>query len=79
MRLDKFFSELKILSRREIVGELKKGFITVNDVVIKKSDFKIVLSFLSIFFYHINDKENIKSLLVKNSLVQQIKYLSRSD
>lgn len=41
MRLDKFFSELKIFSRREITNELKKGFIKVNDVVIKKADFKI--------------------------------------
>lgn len=41
MRLDKFFSELKIFSRREITNELKKGFIKVNGVVIKKADFKI--------------------------------------
>ena len=41
MRLDKYFSELKIFSRREITNELKKGFIKVNDVVIKKADFKI--------------------------------------
>lgn len=41
MRLDKFFSELKIFSRREITYELKKGFIKVNGVVIKKADFKI--------------------------------------
>ena len=41
MRLDKFFSELKIFSRREIAGELKKGFVKVNGVVIKKADFKI--------------------------------------
>lgn len=41
MRLDKFFSELKIFSRREIVNELKKGFIKVNNVVVKKADFKI--------------------------------------
>ena len=41
MRLDKYFSELKIFSRREIVGELKKGFIKVNGTIIKKADFKI--------------------------------------
>ena len=41
MRLDKFFSELKIFSRREIAGELKKGFVKVNGVVIKKADFKV--------------------------------------
>lgn len=41
MRLDKFFSELKIFSRREIVNELKKGYIKVNNVVVKKADFKI--------------------------------------
>lgn len=41
MRLDKYFSELKIFSRREIATPLKKGLIKVNGVVIKKADFKI--------------------------------------
>lgn len=41
MRLDKFFSELKLFSRREIANELKKGLVKVNGVIIKKADFKV--------------------------------------
>lgn len=41
MRLDKFFSELKIFSRREIAPILKKGLISVNGKIVKKADFKI--------------------------------------
>lgn len=41
MRLDKFFSEQKILSRKEVTDKIKKGCITVNGVVAKKADVKI--------------------------------------
>lgn len=41
MRLDKFFSEQKILSRKQVVECLKKGQITVNGNIIKKNDFKV--------------------------------------
>ena len=41
MRLDKFFSEQKILSRKEVVDCLKKGQITVNGAVVKKNDLKV--------------------------------------
>ena len=41
MRLDKFFSEQKILSRKEVGDKVKKGCITVNGVVAKKADIKI--------------------------------------
>ena len=41
MRLDKFFSEQKILSRKEVSDKVKKGCITVNGTVVKKADVKI--------------------------------------
>ena len=41
IRLDKFFSEKKILSRKEVADKIKKGCITVNGVVAKKADVKI--------------------------------------
>jgi 16S rRNA pseudouridine516 synthase len=41
MRLDKFFSEQKILSRKEVMDCLKKGQITVNGAVVKKNDLKV--------------------------------------
>ncbi len=41
MRLDKFFSEQKILSRKEVGEKLKKGAITVNGIAVKKGDIKI--------------------------------------
>ena len=41
MRLDKFFSEQKILSRKEVSDKVKKGCISVNGVVAKKADIKI--------------------------------------
>ena len=41
MRLDKFFSEQKILSRKEVVDCLKKGQITVNGQIVKKNDLKV--------------------------------------
>ena len=41
MRLDKFFSEQKILSRKEVGERLKKGQITVNGEIVKKGDLKI--------------------------------------
>ena len=41
MRLDKFFSEQKLLSRKEVVECLKKGQITVNGAVVKKNDLKV--------------------------------------
>ena len=41
MRLDKFFSSQKILSRKECDVHLKKGLIAVNGETIRKGDFKI--------------------------------------
>ena len=41
MRLDKFFSEQKILSRKQVVDCLKKGQITVNGNVVKKNDLNV--------------------------------------
>lgn len=41
MRLDKFFSSQKILSRRESEEALKKGRISVNGVTVKKGDLKV--------------------------------------
>lgn len=41
MRLDKFFSSQKILSRKECDLYLKKGLISVNGETIRKGDFKI--------------------------------------
>lgn len=41
MRLDKFFSSQKILSRKECDVYLKKGLISVNGETIRKGDFKI--------------------------------------
>ncbi len=41
MRLDKFFSSQKILSRRECESVLKKGRVAVNGLTVKKGDFKI--------------------------------------
>lgn len=41
MRLDKFFSEQKILSRKEVGEKLKRGLITVNGQTVKKGDVKI--------------------------------------
>ena len=41
MRIDKFFSEIGMFSRKESAENLKKGLITVNGVTIKKGDFKV--------------------------------------
>ena len=41
MRIDKFFSSQKILSRKECGEALKKGLISVNGTTVKKGDFKI--------------------------------------
>ncbi len=41
MRLDKFFSELGILSRRECAEKVKKGLVSVNGEIAKKTDLKI--------------------------------------
>ena len=41
MRLDKFFSSQKILSRKECDVYLKKGLISVNGEIVKKGDLKI--------------------------------------
>ena len=41
MRIDKFFSEIGMFSRKESAENLKKGFITVNGVTVKKGDFKV--------------------------------------
>ena len=41
MRIDKFFSEIGMFSRKECAEKLKKGMITVNGVVVKKGDFKV--------------------------------------
>ena len=41
MRLDKFFSEQKILSRKEVADKVKKGCIAINGVIAKKAVIKI--------------------------------------
>ena len=41
MRIDKFFSELKICSRKECGEKLKRGLITVNGEIVKKGEIKI--------------------------------------
>ena len=41
MRIDKFFSEQKILSRKQVADKIKKGLIAVNGVVVKKNDHKV--------------------------------------
>lgn len=41
MRLDKIFSNLGILTRKEVKEEIKKGKIKVNNEVVKKSDFDV--------------------------------------
>lgn len=50
MRIDKFFSEMNIGSRKEIKEAVKKGRIKVNDVVIKSSDLKISPEFDEIYY-----------------------------
>ncbi|MBQ7643262.1 MAG: rRNA pseudouridine synthase, partial [Clostridia bacterium] len=41
MRLDKFFSETGKLTRSQCAAAAKKGLVTVNGEVVKKTDFKI--------------------------------------
>ena len=41
MRIDKFFSEIGMFSRKESAEKLKKGLITVNGEIVKKGDFKV--------------------------------------
>ena len=41
MRLDKFFSSQKILSRKESEEALRKGRVAVNGVTVKKGDLKV--------------------------------------
>ena len=41
MRIDKFFSEMGIFSRKECAEKLKKGLITVNGETVKKGEVKI--------------------------------------
>lgn len=41
MRLDKLLANHGIGSRKEVKGYIRKGFVTVNDKVIKKDDFKV--------------------------------------
>lgn len=41
MRIDKFFSEMGIFSRKECAEKLKKGVITVNGETVKKGEVKI--------------------------------------
>ena len=47
MSLDKFFSEQKILSRKEVADKVKKGCITVNGVVAKKQTSKLTKTKIS--------------------------------
>ena len=42
MRIDKFFSELKICSRKECGEKLKRGLITVNGEIVKKGEIKMI-------------------------------------
>ena len=41
MRIDKFFSEIGMFTRRESADRIKRGLVTVNGVTVKKSDVKI--------------------------------------
>ncbi|MBQ2116365.1 MAG: rRNA pseudouridine synthase [Lachnospiraceae bacterium] len=41
MRLDKFLSEMEIGTRSQVKEYIKKGLVEVNNIIIKKSDYKI--------------------------------------
>lgn len=63
MRLDKFLCDLQLGTRSQVKEYIKKGNITVNDVIIKKPDYKInessdtimymgkVLTYQSLYYY----------------------------
>ena len=40
-RLDKFLSEMEIGTRSQVKEYIKKGLVEVNNIIIKKSDYKI--------------------------------------
>lgn len=50
MRLDKFLADMQIGTRSQVKEYIKKGLIIVNDVKIKKADFKIDESTDKVFF-----------------------------
>lgn len=41
MRLDKYLADMKVGTRTEVKEIIKKGHVKVNDVIIKKADYKI--------------------------------------
>lgn len=41
MRLDKLLANYGIGTRKEVKGYIRKGFVKVNDVVVKKDDYKV--------------------------------------
>ena len=43
MRLDKFLANLKYGSRNDIKKLCKEGFVSVNDKIVKNSDFNLIV------------------------------------
>ena len=41
MRLDKLLAHYGIGTRKEVKSYIRKGFVTVNNEIIKKDDFKV--------------------------------------
>lgn len=41
MRLDKFLCDMQIGTRSQVKGFIKKGLVSVNDIIVKKSDFQL--------------------------------------
>lgn len=60
MRLDKFLADLQIGTRSQVKEFIKKGFVTVNGEMIKKSDFKV--------------NESVDSVTCKGVLLSYQKY-----
>lgn len=50
MRLDKVLAHYGIGSRKEVKNYIRKGYVTINDKVIKKDDFKVDIVHDEIFF-----------------------------
>ena len=40
-RLDKFLSDLNIGTRSQVKNFIQKGMVTVNDVIVKKPEYKV--------------------------------------
>lgn len=71
MRLDKFLCDLQLGTRSQVKEYIKKGNITVNDMVIKKPDYKIsesddtitykgkVLAYQSLYYYMLHKPSGV--------------------